>query len=294
MSRVPVGKVLLRNVIRHTDAHNKIQEESEMWKMREMEKQTPVIQQKWQPTKLAPDFGRFASFCSATMCKMRSDSFHEETHSERRGAPAGHTSEQDRREAKHWTKKLYDFEAGDPNRWRLCVYLYIISHSGFRELYPEEFHTHSDSSNSDEKNDRKKKKTLQRSKASQQHTGKRKRSKKSNKKKQKRQSSKKRKRKKGEDSNSPSDQTSSDESDGEKRRARRKRKRTKKKKSSEGKEESSEDSDSDTSSSSESEPRDERKKRKRKRRRGESEQGSDGRKSKLKNWKLTTEEDEHS
>lgn len=49
---------------------------------------------------------------------MRSDSFHEETHSERRGAPAGHTSEQDRREAKHWTKKLYDFEAGDPNR---CV-----------------------------------------------------------------------------------------------------------------------------------------------------------------------------
>ncbi|XP_033852287.3 uncharacterized protein NKAPD1-like isoform X3 [Acipenser ruthenus] len=57
MSRVPVGKVLLRNVIRHTDAHNKIQEESEMWKMREMEKQTPVIQQKRQPTKLAPDFG---------------------------------------------------------------------------------------------------------------------------------------------------------------------------------------------------------------------------------------------
>lgn len=276
MSRVPVGKVLLRNVIRHTDAHNKIQEESEMWKMREMEKQTPVIQQKWQPTKLAPDFGR---------CKMRSDSFHEETHSERRGAPAGHTSEQDCREAKHWTKKLYDFEASDPNRW---------GHSGFRELYPDEFHTHSDSSNCDEKNDRKKKKTLQRSKASQQHTGKRKRSKKSNKKKQKKQSSKKRKRKKGEDSNSPSDQTSSDESDGEKRRARRKRKRTKKKKSSEGKEESSEDSDSDTSSSSESEPRDERKKRKRKRRRGESEQGSDGRKSKHKNWKLTTEEDEHS
>lgn len=70
MSCVPLGKVLLRNVIRHTDAHNKvgtgirgalspqrcrseghllecvpfsafqIQEESEMWKIREMEKQS--------------------------------------------------------------------------------------------------------------------------------------------------------------------------------------------------------------------------------------------------------------
>ncbi|KAL7981614.1 hypothetical protein Chor_005702 [Crotalus horridus] len=43
MSRVPLGKVLLRNVIRHTDAHNKIQEESEMWKIREMEKQSQEI-----------------------------------------------------------------------------------------------------------------------------------------------------------------------------------------------------------------------------------------------------------
>ncbi|XP_062894363.1 NKAP domain containing 1 isoform X2 [Mobula hypostoma] len=39
MARIPMGKVLLRNVIRHTDAHNKIQEESEMWKIREKEKQ---------------------------------------------------------------------------------------------------------------------------------------------------------------------------------------------------------------------------------------------------------------
>ncbi|KAK1140642.1 hypothetical protein AOXY_G37319 [Acipenser oxyrinchus oxyrinchus] len=271
MSRVPVGKVLLRNVIRHTDAHNKIQEESEMWKMREMEKQTPVIQQKWQPTKPAPDFGR---------CKMRSDRSPEETHSERRGAPAGHTSEQDRREAKHWTKKLYDFEASDPNRW---------GHSGFRELYPEEFHTHSDSSNSDEKNDRKKKKTLQRSKASQQHTRKHKRSKKSNKKKQKKQSSKNRKERRERTASHPATRQAQARVT-EKRGEPGGNGKEPRKKSSEGKKESSEDSDSDTSSSSESEPRDERKKRKRKLQRGESEQGSDGRKSKHKNWKLTTED----
>uniref|UniRef100_A0A3Q3N5R4 NKAP domain containing 1 n=1 Tax=Labrus bergylta TaxID=56723 RepID=A0A3Q3N5R4_9LABR len=33
MAKQPLGKTLLRNVIRHTDAHNKIQEEMEMWKM---------------------------------------------------------------------------------------------------------------------------------------------------------------------------------------------------------------------------------------------------------------------
>ncbi|RXM95091.1 hypothetical protein EOD39_17254 [Acipenser ruthenus] len=148
MSRVPVGKVLLRNVIRHTDAHNKIQEESEMWKMREMEKQTPVIQQKRQPTKLAPDFGR---------CKMRSDSFHEETHSERRGAPAGHTSEQDRREAKHWTKKLYDFEAGDPNRTKKKK-----SSEGKEESSEDSDSDTSSSSESEPRDERKKRKRKRR------------------------------------------------------------------------------------------------------------------------------------
>ena len=34
-----MGTVLLRDVIRHIDAHSKIQEESDMWKIREVEKQ---------------------------------------------------------------------------------------------------------------------------------------------------------------------------------------------------------------------------------------------------------------
>ncbi|AWO98815.1 Hypothetical protein SMAX5B_004538 [Scophthalmus maximus] len=39
-------------------------------------------------------------------------------------------SEHDDREARYWTRKLYEFEANDPDRW---------GHSGFKELYPEEF-----------------------------------------------------------------------------------------------------------------------------------------------------------
>lgn len=46
-------------------------------------------------------------------------------------------SEHDDREARYWTRKLYEFEAGDPDRW---------GHSGFKELYPEEFDSDSDKS----------------------------------------------------------------------------------------------------------------------------------------------------
>nr|XP_060643386.1 uncharacterized protein NKAPD1-like [Anolis sagrei ordinatus] len=62
MSHVPLGKVLLRNVIRHTGAHNKIQEESEMWKIREMEKQSKDIYWGKQP-RMLPKSSRWQYRC---------------------------------------------------------------------------------------------------------------------------------------------------------------------------------------------------------------------------------------
>ncbi|XP_029372591.1 uncharacterized protein NKAPD1 isoform X2 [Echeneis naucrates] len=44
-------------------------------------------------------------------------------------------SEHDDREARFWTRRLYEFEAKDPDRW---------GHSGFKELYPEEFESDSE------------------------------------------------------------------------------------------------------------------------------------------------------
>ncbi|KAJ8391251.1 hypothetical protein AAFF_G00095180 [Aldrovandia affinis] len=113
MSRIPMGKVLLRNVIRHTDAHNKIQEESEMWKMRDMERQAP---------------GDPVMLHRRTPAHMRRGHMHCDRFLDESSASTRDRSEE--QETRYWTRKLYDFEASDPNRW---------GHSGFKELYPEEF-----------------------------------------------------------------------------------------------------------------------------------------------------------
>ncbi|CAL8373774.1 unnamed protein product [Gadus morhua 'NCC'] len=104
------GKFLLRNVLRHTDAHNKIQEEKEMWKMRGSQTQTPEV-----------------STREAQRGNMHCDRVSD--------CPKSRPSEQDDRAARYWSRKLYEFEANDPDRW---------GHSGFKELYPEEFSSDSE------------------------------------------------------------------------------------------------------------------------------------------------------
>lgn len=39
-ARKTIDKGLLKNIIKHTDAHNKIQEQNEMWKQWELKKQS--------------------------------------------------------------------------------------------------------------------------------------------------------------------------------------------------------------------------------------------------------------
>ncbi|XP_054901527.1 NKAP domain containing 1 isoform X1 [Poeciliopsis prolifica] len=121
MAKQPLGKTLLRNVIRHTDAHNKIQEEMEMWKMRDWEIQ--ASDHKHLPS---ADIMRGGMHCDRVSDHPRNTS-----------AGRERVSEHDDREARYWTRRLYEFEAGDPDRW---------GHSGFKELYPEEFDSESDKS----------------------------------------------------------------------------------------------------------------------------------------------------
>ncbi|XP_066566611.1 uncharacterized protein NKAPD1 [Amia ocellicauda] len=267
MSRVPMGKMLLRNVIRHTDAHNKIQEESEMWKKRELEVQVPTEQTKWHRRMLAPDPGR---------ARMHSDGWADAELPQTQREVTTRSSEEDLREARHWTKKLYTFEANDPDRW---------GHSGFKELYPEEFESGSDKQHSDDENIQQQKKAP---KSTSREPSKHKHSKKSVKK--KKQKKKVRKRKKEEEES---------DSDGSDRRKRRKKsskgKRKKRRKEKGGKKESHSDSSGGGSSGeSEAEDRGERPARDRRKRhraaRPQSPAPGERCSKKRKNWKVANEE----
>ncbi|XP_067827082.1 NKAP domain containing 1 [Heptranchias perlo] len=285
MARIPMGKVLLRNVIRHTDAHNKIQEESEMWKIREKEKQTNEMQFFQQRRK---------SSVSLPGNRMRCDGYDEEEEDRKANAAArkAMTTPQDERETRYWTKKLYEFEANDPNRW---------GHSGYKELYPEEFESDSDQKDSSDGHTVNGAKTIH-LKSLKSNSRKRKRSSKSNKKKRKKKSSKKMRKKRLRSSDSSSDSESSAEEDSDHRKRRKAKKKHRKKTAKKQKKlsstscegDSSHSSNSDTSSKDESDSRThlEKRRKKRKKQHHRNVPKEDGDKEirnsrkKRKNWKI--------
>ncbi|XP_077903113.1 uncharacterized protein NKAPD1 isoform X2 [Ictidomys tridecemlineatus] len=283
MSRVPLGKVLLRNVIRHTDAHNKIQEESDMWKIRELEKQ---MEDAYQGTK--------RKMLPSSSSRMRSDGFDEESQRDywRPKNEIAGTLEDDFLKAKSWNKKLYDYEANMPDRW---------GHSGYKELYPEEFET-----DSDQQDITNGKKTSPQVKSSTHESRKHKKSKKSHKKKQKKRSHKKQKKSKKEATDVTADSSSeySEEigaSSTRKRKQPHKRKKKSRKKSLKksalfvaAESDISQSDDSASSSSEESEERDNEKTKRKKREKNVHipivNNEIQERTNKRTNWKVATDE----
>ncbi|XP_071625305.1 uncharacterized protein NKAPD1 [Heliangelus exortis] len=291
MSRVPVGKVLLRNVIRHTGAHNKIQEETEMWKIREWEKQTEETYWKRQ--------GRMLSDTSSS--RMRSDGFDEEGHRadwKTRNSPFFDPVEDDLLRARSWNKKLYECEANMPDRW---------GHSGYKELYPEEFDTDSDQQGGDEQNAMNGKKKSHLGKQSAREAHKKKKTKKSHKKKQKKRSHKKRKKKKKEQGRTSSESSresecSEAETSGTRKGKHKRKKKTRKVPARDPTSSSGQESDfshassSSTSSSEDSESEEKKEKRPPKKRKkrpnsvSERQNEVPEKRSKRKNWKVATDE----
>ncbi|KAI2562804.1 NKAP domain containing 1, partial [Homo sapiens] len=105
-----------------------------------------------------------------TISRMRSDGFDEESQRYywRPKNEISGTLEDDFLKAKSWNKKFYDYEANMPDRW---------GHSGYKELYPEEFETDS----SDQQDITNGKKTSPQVKSSTHESRKHKKSKKSHK-----------------------------------------------------------------------------------------------------------------
>ncbi|KAJ0021976.1 hypothetical protein NQD34_009466 [Periophthalmus magnuspinnatus] len=255
MSRQPMGKTLLRNVIRHTDAHNKIQEETEMWKMREWELQTPQ-----------------RKHLSAAV-RMRGRMHCDEESDPSRHITRSRVSEHDDRETRYWTKQLYEFEAKDPDRW---------GHSGFKELYPEEFTSDSDSSDSQKMVQTKVKKSKSGKEAKLS-----KRSKKSSHKK------KKKKKKKSEESKQAKTEcrsSGSDDSGGAKERHRKRSKSRHKNKKSVKKCRDSDSSSVDSDSEKDKDRHSYRRKKRKQSSAKPSDSEPDSKKKKRKDWRATGED----
>ncbi|TKS80866.1 hypothetical protein D9C73_014970 [Collichthys lucidus] len=249
MAKQPLGKTLLRNVIRHTDAHNKIQEEMEMWKMRGWQVQTS-----------------HHKHLSGT------DSVRGQMHCDRVPAqPRERVSEHDDREARYWTRKLYDFESNDPDRW---------GHSGFKELYPEEFESDSfialpRNFKSFVDNDSGKASLSKRSKKS---------SRKKKKKKKKKEEEGKRKRAV---SSSSSDDSSATK---EKQRSKRTKSRHKNKKSAKSRGRDEDSSSGDSNDEEERERRTHSRKKRKQDSHKDSDSGTNSKKKSRKNWKAAAAE----
>ncbi|KFU89420.1 Uncharacterized protein C11orf57, partial [Chaetura pelagica] len=266
-----------------------LQEETEMWKIREWEKQTEETYWKRQSRMLAD-----------TSSRMRSDGFDEEgprADWKTRNSQFLDPDEDDLLRARSWNKKLYECEANMPDRW---------GHSGYKELYPEEFDTDSDQQGAEEQNavNGKKKSHLGKQTA---QSHRRKKTKKSHKKKQKKRSHKKRKKKKKEQGRTSSDSSRESECSEEETSSTRKGKHKRKKKtrkvpareptSSSGQESDSSHASSSSTSSSEDSESEERKekrlpKKRKKRHNSVSERQSEvpEKRSKRKNWKVATDE----
>nr|KAF6438385.1 NKAP domain containing 1 [Molossus molossus] len=223
-----------------------------------------------------------------TISRMRSDGFDEESQRDN-WRPRNEISgalEDDFLKAKSWNKKLYDYEANMPDRW---------GHSGYKELYPEEFET--DSDHQDITNGKKRSPQV---KSSTHESHKHKKSKKSHKKKQKKKSHKKQKKSKKEaaavtadSSNEFSEETGASSTRKQPHKRKKKSRKKSLKKPALVLEAESDTSQSDDSASSSSEERDTKKTKREKRDKVNIPVVSNEiqeRTNKRTNWKVATDE----
>ncbi|KAL8620235.1 hypothetical protein ACOMHN_061426 [Nucella lapillus] len=139
-------KLMLKNVICHTNSHNKTVEESEMWQNHERVKELGGL----DPSN--PSFGH-DDRCTARTDRERRRNDYWNSRSEKRAylSTSSHSrrAHMDEEEEKgragiststYWMRQLEKLESSDPNRW---------DHGGYREMYPQDFRSdHSDSDSS--------------------------------------------------------------------------------------------------------------------------------------------------
>ncbi|XP_063799306.1 uncharacterized protein NKAPD1 isoform X2 [Pseudophryne corroboree] len=219
-----------------------------MWKIRELEKHTESYGTKKR--RLSPDLNRwdhngykelYPEEFNDNRSRMRSDGFKADRDQEsvREGAAAAVTLRQDALSVRALNKKFYECETGIPDRW---------GHSGYKELYPEEFDTDSAGDGKGNKNKSIGQEKSRHKAQKEQESRKRKRSKKTHKKKQKKRSHKKLKKRKKAQEESTESSSESDGSDDTVEKPKKSKHKKKTRKKTRRKQPSSSGQDSDSSS----------------------------------------------
>ncbi|XP_061184628.1 uncharacterized protein NKAPD1-like [Saccostrea echinata] len=143
------SKTLLKNHIRHATSHNKIVEESLMWRQYEM-----MNAEKCQVNSRKSKYTRDKSY---KQDRQKSSSY-------RFSKKSGRSSSLDlggqSKPSFYWTKELQKAEEAIPDRW---------DHSGYKELHPEEFQTGSDTDSKCKSSEKKKKIKLKKKKRKRKH-----------------------------------------------------------------------------------------------------------------------------
>lgn len=116
------GKKLLRNTIHTVDHHNKVLEEQEMWRQWELQQGLTMMVSDDAIQSRAKYLRKQMEKCLEKQEYKYSKSCNSDLHKK--------DVESLKRMRNYWLNQLLEAEEKDPDRW---------GHSGFKELYPEEF-----------------------------------------------------------------------------------------------------------------------------------------------------------
>lgn len=132
---------MLANIIRHTDTHNRIIEEEECWKQRAMQRVNEA--KEFHNSSDKNGFDTMHKKCKwlhesrKVVGKLRA-------HMDCKDDIERHSYEgREEKTGTFWMRQLDNFESRDPERW---------GHSGYKELYPQDFRSDSEKDNGKQMN----------------------------------------------------------------------------------------------------------------------------------------------
>lgn len=130
------SKIMLANIIRHTETHNRIIEEEECWKQRSLQRENETKEFNYSSDRSG--FDMMHKKCR-WLLESRNAVGQSRAHMDCKDDVQRHSYEgREESTGTFWMRQLDNFESRDPDRW---------GHSGYKELYPQDFLSESEKDN---------------------------------------------------------------------------------------------------------------------------------------------------